>query len=252
MRNIKKRLEIFLYNFVKKVVTGDDFMQTLAKPNQTTLFSCSRQLKIVALGDSLVYGYGDPIGGGWIERLRRQWMGSETNSHTLYNLGIRGDRVIQVADRLEQEFRLRGELKNKVPDLIILSVGVNDSARLSRPDGKSFTDFDTFTGQISLLLAQAEQLCPVIFVGMIPVDESKMPFLDCFYYNHFDQYRYKEATKKACLEKNIPYLDLFELWMNRGKEWERSHLSEDGLHPNTQGYQAILEDVLNWEPFSHL
>jgi lysophospholipase L1-like esterase len=90
----------------------------------------------------------------------------ETNGHTLYNLGIRGDRVIQVAQRLEQEFRLRGELKNKVPDLIILSVGVNDSARLSRPDGKSFTDFDTFTRQVVLLIAQAQQ-CPVLFLGMV-------------------------------------------------------------------------------------
>lgn len=179
-------------------------------------------------------------------------MGSENEDHTLYNLGIRGDRVIQVAQRLKQEFRLRGELKNKVPDLILLSVGLNDSARLSRPDGKLFTDFKTFQGQMTELLTQAQELCPVLFVGMIPVDESKMPFLDCLYYNHFDQYRYKEATKKACLENNIPYLDLFELWMTRGKDWGRSQLSDDGLHPNTQGYQAILEDVLNWEPFANL
>jgi lysophospholipase L1-like esterase len=40
--------------------------------------------------------------------------------------------------------------------------------------------------------------------------------------------------------------------MNKGKEWGRLHLSEDGLHPNTQCYQVILEDVLNWEPFSDL
>ncbi|WP_338429447.1 hypothetical protein [Synechococcus elongatus] len=28
----------------------------------------------IAIGDSTVYGYGDPEGGGWVERLRRQWM----------------------------------------------------------------------------------------------------------------------------------------------------------------------------------
>jgi lysophospholipase L1-like esterase len=32
--------------------------------------------KIVALGDSLVYGYGDPVGGGSAKRLRRLWMES--------------------------------------------------------------------------------------------------------------------------------------------------------------------------------
>ena len=29
--------------------------------------------RIVAIGDSLIYGYGDPEGGGWVERLRRRW-----------------------------------------------------------------------------------------------------------------------------------------------------------------------------------
>ena len=54
---------------------------------------------------------------------------------------------------------------------------------------------------------------------MIPVNEEKMPFLDCFYYNRRDQYRYKEATKQACEALNIPYLDTFDLWTSRGENW---------------------------------
>ena len=30
--------------------------------------------KLVALGDSGVFGWGDPLEGGWCERLRRHWM----------------------------------------------------------------------------------------------------------------------------------------------------------------------------------
>ncbi|HAC63570.1 MAG TPA: G-D-S-L family lipolytic protein, partial [Cyanothece sp. UBA12306] len=178
-------------------------MQTVAKSRiNSKLRFKSQYLKVIALGDSLVYGYGDPVGGGWIERLRRQWMADAQQGHVLYNLGIRGDRVSQVAERLEGEFRYRGELRNQVPDLIILSVGVNDSPRLGRPDGRLFTDFERFKDEIHHLLHQANQLCPVIFVGMVPVDEAKMPFIDCFYYNHFDQYRYKEVTKKICKDLN--------------------------------------------------
>lgn len=209
-------------------------------------------LKIIALGDSIVYGYGDPVGGGWVECLRRQWMMSPASGHVLYNLGIRGDRVSQVAERLEQEFRLRGEVRNKVPDLIILSVGVNDTPRLGRPDGRSFTDFSLFEKEIDSLLDQAQALCPVLFVGMVPVDESKMPFLDCFYFNHFDQYRYKQATKKACQARNIPYLDIFDAWLAQGEDWVRSHLTADGLHPNAQGHQAIWEAVNQWQPIREL
>jgi len=207
----------------------------------------SGPMKIVALGDSLIYGFGDPQGGGWVEQLRRQWMLSDSAGHVLYNLGVRGDRTQQVAQRLEVEFRHRGELRNRVPDLIMLSVGVNDSARVGRPDGKNYTDFAVFTEQIAALLEQAQQLCPVIFVGMVPVDEAKMPFQGCLYYNHADQYRYKEATRIACSQLQIPYLDIFAQWMERGETWRLKRLGADGLHPNTLGYQSLLEDVMNWD-----
>lgn len=227
-------------------------MQTISAPSFISVPKHHSSLKIIALGDSLIYGFGDPVGGGWVERLRRQWMAAESQSHVLYNLGIRGDRVLQVSERLEQEFRYRGELRNRVPDLIILSVGVNDSARLSRRDGRLFTKFETFQKQIDNLLVRSRQLCPVLFVGMVPVDETKMPFLDCLYYNHRDQYYYKEYTKQACQNYQIPYLDLFDLWMARGETWMGSRFIADGLHPNTQGYEAILQDVLNWEPIARL
>lgn len=209
-------------------------------------------LRVIALGDSLVYGYGDPVGGGWVEQMRRRWMSPDSTGHALYNLGIRGNGVIQVSQRLEQEFKQRGELRNRYPDLIILSVGVNDSARLGRATGKNFTDLQLFQEELNYLLNQAVNLCQVVFIGMIPIDENKMPFMNCLYYNHADQFRYKEVTKQACLQRNIPYLDLFDLWIGRGENWWRSLLCSDGLHPNVEGYQAILTDILNWQPIARL
>ncbi len=227
-------------------------MSTVANPTQIWNSSFNTQsLRIVALGDSLVYGYGDPVGGGWVERLRRQWM-AQKNGHVLYNLGVRGDRTHQVAERLEGEYRYRGELRNRVPDVIILSVGVNDSARLRRANGRLFTDFETYQQQIENLLDKAQQLCPVYFVGMVPVDEEKMPFIECFYFNHFDQYRYKEVTKKACQSRNIPYLDIFDLWLSRGENYVKSRLIDDGLHPNVKGYESLSEDILNWQALQQL
>ena len=146
-------------------------------------------LKIIALGDSLVYGFGDYEGGGWVERLRRQWMSPEKPGQVLYNLGIRGDRASQVYQRLEREFSCRGELRNRLPDLILLSVGVNDSPCLGRKEGKPFTDFAEFQAQIDNLLVLAQSFCPVMFIGIVPVDETKMPFMDCLYYSHLNQYR---------------------------------------------------------------
>ncbi|MGL5064184.1 MAG: GDSL-type esterase/lipase family protein [Microcoleus sp.] len=212
----------------------------------------SHPLKLVAFGDSLIYGFGDGVGGGWVERLRRQWMFPDSPGHVLYNLGVRGDRVYQVAQRLENEFRQRGELRNRVPDAIILSVGLNDSARVQSPNGRAYTDFEHFKTVLDRLLDISTQLCPVIFVGMVPIDESKMPFQDCLYYSHADQYSYKEATKLACQLRGIPYLDIFDKWISRGSDWWRSRLISDGLHPNVAGYQALFEDVVSWEPIASI
>jgi lysophospholipase L1-like esterase len=169
--------------------------------------------------------------------------------HTLYNLGVRGDGVAQVLERLVVEYQSRGELRNRVPDRIILSVGVNDSARLGKPDGRNFTPFEQFDQTLAKLLDQAQALCPVWFVGMVPVNPQQMPFLDCLYYNHPDQYRYKEATRRACEQRQIPYLDLFDLWRSRGEYWCNYRLGKDGLHPNILGYQSILQDVMDWNLF---
>ena len=226
-------------------------MQTISPAS--TLSNAPRfdhPLKVLAMGDSLVYGYGDPIGGGWVERLRRFWM--EEDGPVLYNLGIRGDRVAQVSERLEQEFRLRGEIRNKVPDLLILSVGVNDSPRLGRPDGRCFTDELLFQKQVEQLLDLAHQLCPVLFVGMVPVNEERMPFLDCFYFNHSDQHRFKTIAQEACGDRQIPYLDIFEIWQQRGTAWINDHLMADGLHPNVAGYKALLDDIHHWQPLKDL
>jgi lysophospholipase L1-like esterase len=227
-------------------------MQTLVHPPQgrsphVTTAAPSTPLRIIAVGDSLIYGFGDPEGGGWVERLRRHWMNPNTAGHILYNLGVRGDGVKQVSQRLVQEFRYRGELRHRVPDALILAVGMNDSARVGKPTGRHMTPLDQFEDMLDTVLEQAQDLCPVLFVGMPPVDEQKMPFADVLYYTHADQHRYKTATKSACRARNIPYLDVYEQWMANGESWWRSRLSNDGLHPNGAGYAALLEAFMAWK-----
>ena len=209
-------------------------------------------LRIIAMGDSVIYGYGDLSGGGWVERLRRQWMAPDSAGHVIYNLGVRGDKVAQVSDRLELEFRSRGELRNRLPDRLILSVGTNDSPRVGRADGKTMTPIEIFGPQVEALLDRAQGLCPVLFVGMIPVNPSKMPFLECLYYNHADQYQHKEVIRRACEARRIPFLDCFELWLARGASWVEQRLGSDGLHPNDLGYESLLADVTTWQPIAQL
>ncbi len=211
-----------------------------------------RHKRVVALGDSLVYGYGDPEGGGWVERLRRRWLNPETPGPVLYNLGVRGDCVQRVGQRLSHEFSRRGELRNRLPDVVILSVGVNDSARVGKPQGRPHTELANFQHHLNALLDQAQELSPVLFVGMVPIAPERMPFSEVLYYSHQDQGHYRDVTAAACHHRQIPYLDVLDLWLGRGESWWRSRLSSDGLHPNGAGYQSLLIDVTQWAPFQAL
>ena len=239
---------------MQTVISNNSHISSFPSTSNCSLSAIERNsqhpLKIIALGDSVVYGYGDYVGGGWVERLRRRWMYPNSKERVLYNLGVRGDRIADVCRRLESEFGHRGELRNKVPDVILLSVGTNDSPRLGKARGRLFTEFKDFQQQIADLLDLGSSLAPVFFVGMTPAIETKMPFLDCLYYNHLDQYRYKEATLQACQARNIPYLDIFDLWLSRGETWLQQQYSDDGLHPNVRGYENLLHDILTWQPLA--
>ena len=125
-------------------------------------------------------------------------------------------------------------------------MGINDSARVGKPTGKLYTDLNDFRQHVDYLLDVAQNLCPVMFIGMTPVNEAKMPFMDCLHYNHLDQYRFKEVTLQACQQRNVPYLDIFDLWLSRGTDWINSQLGADGLHPNVSGYQNLFADIMAW------
>ena len=204
--------------------------------------------KVVAIGDSLVYGYGDSEGGGWVERLRRGWLAPSTSGPILYNLGVRGDGVAQVSKRLEREFCDRGELRHRTPDILLLSFGVNDSARAGRANGRPVTDIKTFELTVNQLLKQACRLCPVYFVGMIPVNEAAMPFANILHFSQAEQRNYRDITRSLCKANQIHYLDLFEQWTQESDDWVCDRLCTDGIHPNVLGYRTILEAVKSWQP----
>lgn len=204
--------------------------------------------KVIAVGDSLVYGYGDSEGGGWVDRLRLKWMSPDEPGPILYNLGVRGDGVKQVAERLEREFCDRGELRHRTPDVLILSFGVNDSARAGHANGRPVTDVDTFELAVEQLLKQACTWCPVYFVGMVPVNETAMPFANILHFSQAEQQRYRDVTRRLCAENNIPYLDMFEQWTQQGNKWVCDRLCKDGIHPNVLGYRTILSAIQSWQP----
>ncbi|MFM7312645.1 MAG: GDSL-type esterase/lipase family protein [Cyanobium sp.] len=199
--------------------------------------------KLIVLGDSGVYGWGDPLEGGWCERLRRHWM-ALPGGPVLYGLGIRGDGLERVRSRLHAEVTGRGELRRSLPQGILLAVGLNDSARVGRRDGRPQLDAEGFLFGLQDLLHQARQLAPTFLLGLTPVQEEAMPFADVLWYGNEMIRRYEGLLEEAALEADVPFLPLLAglLAEPRWPQW----LCDDGIHLNSEGHAHVAERVKHW------
>jgi len=195
------------------------------------------------LGDSGVYGLGDPEEGGWCERLRRHWM-ALPDGPVLYPLGVRGDGLERVAARLEREVHCRGELRRQIPQGILLAVGLNDCARVGRPDGRPQLDAEGFLFGLQQLLLQARRIAPVLVLGLTPVDEAVMPYADVLWYGLDQVRRYEGLLEEACLEADVPFLPLLNSLLD-DPAWP-GWLGTDGVHLNSDGHRQVYERVRHW------
>lgn len=199
--------------------------------------------KLVALGDSGVFGWGDPLEGGWCERLRRHWM-ELPGGPVLYNLGVRGDGLERLAARLSAEVGCRGELRRQLPQGILLGIGLNDTARVGRPDGRPQLDAEGFLFGLQQLLHKAKKIAAVHVIGLTPVEESAMPYAGVLWYSLADIRRYEALLEEACLEANVPFMPLLE-GLLADSDWPL-WLSNDGLHLNSGGHRRVFERVRSW------
>ena len=199
--------------------------------------------KLVALGDSGVYGWGDPLEGGWCERLRRHWM-ELPGGPVLYNLGVRGDGLERLAARLAGEVGCRGELRRQQPQGILLGIGLNDTARVGRADGRPQLEAEGFLFGLQQLLQQARSIAPVHVIGLTPVDEAAMPYAEVLWYSLADIRRYEGLLEEACLEADVPFLPLLEQLL-ADPDWPR-WLGSDGLHLNSEGHHQVYQRVRSW------
>ncbi|MFZ9753964.1 MAG: GDSL-type esterase/lipase family protein [Cyanobium sp.] len=199
--------------------------------------------KLIVLGDSGVFGWGDGDQGGWCERLRRHWMDTPA-APVVYNLGVRGDGLERLAARLPAEVQCRGELRRQLPQGILLGIGLNDSARVGRPDGRHQLAPEGFLHGLQQLLPLARSLAPTFVLGLTPVDAEAMPFAGVLWYDLPAVRRYEGLLQEACQEADVPFLPLLDTMLAE-RHWLRL-LCSDGLHLNEAGHALVYERVRQW------
>ena len=200
--------------------------------------------QLIVIGDSSVYGWGDTEGGGWCERLKRDWL-NQKDSPIIYQLGVRGDGIEKVANRWEKEWSSRGETRRNKPKGILLNVGLNDTARVGQINGRPQMEIDGFEYGFERLVNEMRSHTEVFVIGLSPVDERKMPFGGCLWYSNEYCNEYEKRMEEVCINQNVPFLSTFREMNSdrRSINW----LSNDGIHLNSNGHFYIYQRLRSWE-----
>jgi lysophospholipase L1-like esterase len=186
---------------------------------------------VLVFGDSIVMGLWDERG-GWPERL---WEG---RSRIVYNLGVDGETSDDVSSRFQSEAKSRGANKNSV---VVFAVGINDSSRMNGARAHR-VDLAKYVRNMEGLIDRTWEdfTQRILCVGLAPVDQSKsVPFIleKTISFYSTDQHEYDSALETLCRKKGVRYVSLRNLSLE-------NHLSEDGVHPLSEGHAIIAKKVL--------
>lgn len=194
--------------------------------------------RIAIFGASTTAGFVDTSGkGGWVGRLKRDFESGDYTDRYVYNLGIDGDSTREVLRRLPNEAKARR------PDLILISLGVNDCSHYPKRTTRHRVPLPVFKKNLPLIVKSAKVLAPhVILLTPSPIDESKtLPVPWGYYYTLYDEASYTEAILEIGSREKVPVIDVFDYWLQKVKNYKK--LLYDGLHPNAKGHEEMYKYI---------
>jgi lysophospholipase L1-like esterase len=196
---------------------------------------------LLALGDSLTKGTGDPSGKGYVGYLLDDLQGKLKQEVMLSNYGVNGQTTSQLANELNQS-KLQGEVK--AADVIVISIGGNDLFQSGETLGNLDSTYikpieDKYTKQLDAILKQLRG------------ENAKASILLIGLYNPFSALENAARTNEIVREWNykmsntaahypltvlVPTADIFQLKV-------QDYLASDLFHPNAAGYQLMGDRV---------
>jgi len=189
--------------------------------------------RICIFGDSIVWGASDKNCGGWADQLKLLVMEKSEGENQVYPLGICGDDTRGLLRRFEAEADARH------PDLIIFSIGTNDSS-FTGINGKERVGEKEFEKNIEELIMKSKKYTEkIIFCGLLSVDEKQInpAVMERFMpYSNDQNKKYDKIIRNICLKNRLLYIHMADIL---GED----DFEEDGLHPNACGHKKIFEKV---------
>lgn len=187
--------------------------------------------RISIFGDSITWGKNDTEHGGWVNRLRNYFETANDQDIEVYNVGVSGDNT----DGLLKRFKPECEARNRKPQVILFSIGINDSSYTDK-ENNACVPLEQFQKNIQKLINEARVFSDSIsFIGLTNVDESKMPRKENRFWSNSRIKKYNSVIKSICDEMNIPFLNMLDVL-------EVKDLP-DGLHPDSHGHEKMFQRI---------
>lgn len=183
--------------------------------------AAAEPVKIVALGDSLVHGYGLADGDGWVPQMQA-WLDAAGHDAVLINAGVSGDTTTGGLARLDWALE-------DGTDALIVSLGGNDILRAIPPD--------VARANLSAILAgAASRGLPVLLIG-IAVPPNYGPEYQADFQAIYPELADEYGT--------LLYANFLQALASAGDRAEvlARWFQRDGLHPNAEGVRMIVSDM---------
>lgn len=187
-----------------------------------------RERRLLFVGDSWVAGVGDPSGLGWVGRAVHAAYSAGVPL-TAYNLGVRSETSVEIAERWRSEALPR--LAPRGDNRAVFSFGADDtelqSGRTRVPPGES-------AQALGACLATAQAMGIAAFVvGPGPVGDGKR--LERIQ-------RLAHAFRHVCAEFDVPFVRVDHRLVHSTR-WVVETATGDGVHPADGGYAELARLV---------
>lgn len=237
--------EILAANTVQEESTmTEEIKEKVKEVIQGTINLFKKDLRIVAIGDSLTEGIGDETKSeGYVGILNHTFEENQLNI-VIDNYGKQGNRTDQLLKRLDQK-----EIANSIKkaDIILITIGANDVMKVAKENFANLQmepfekEKPEFQARLTSIFEKINELNPNIQIYLLG------------FYNPFERYfgnieefglivenwnlAGEEVTEEFENAAFIPTADLFS-------QTDINLLADDHFHPNTSGYKLMAERVL--------
>lgn len=185
--------------------------------------------RVLFFGDSIVAGFGDPDGLGWVGRVvAASW--AEGVALTAYALGVRRETSAQIAQRWLAEARPR--LAPGADSRVVFSFAINDA---TIEDGRPRVEPAASVATLERVLDEAAALAlPAFVVG---------PASSCDDAQDARIASLSERFAAVCAARAVPFVGVIEA-LRATPAWAAEASAGDGVHPAAGGYDALARLVL--------